>query len=87
MVTATRTPSPPAGRSCWTQSYGMRHCEGYRVVGPKGRVGYVEDVRLDPFDDVRAIVVGGARRLFVPRTEIESIDVDSELVRLTHQPR
>ena len=87
MVAATRSPSRPAGHSCWTQSYGLRHCEGYRVVGPDGRVGYVEEVRFDPFDDLCAIVVGGARRLFVPRTEIESIDVDRELVRLTHQPR
>jgi hypothetical protein len=74
--------TPARGRSCWTAGYGLRHCEGYRVVGPHGSLGFVEDVRLDDFDDVCAIVVGGTPRVVVPSAAIKSIDAESELVRL-----
>jgi hypothetical protein len=73
--------------SCWTEEYGLRHCEGYRVAGPRGPVGYVEEVRVDELGVLRAIVVAGARRLLVSAREIDSVDVDSELIRLKHVPR
>ena len=79
--------TPARGRSCWTAGYGLRHCEGYRVVGPLGSLGFVEEVSLDDFDDVRAIVVGGTRRVVVPRAAIESVDAESELVRLVSPTR
>jgi hypothetical protein len=81
-MTSLTEKRPVGGHPCWTSGYGARHCEGYRVVGPQGWSGYVEEVRLDDLDAVRAIVVGGNRRLVLPAALIESIDVDSEVVRL-----
>ena len=78
--------TPSRTHPCWTKEYGLRHCEGYRVAGPGGRVGYVEEVRVDELDEIRAIVVAGARRVLVSASEIGSVDVDSELIRLTHAP-
>lgn len=70
-------------RGAWfTTSYGLRHCEGYRVVGPHGLAGYVEEVRLDADGEARAIVVGGRGRRLVEAGRIRSVDVDAELVRL-----
>lgn len=86
MVTTLRT-TPSRGHSSWTEDYGLRHCEGYRVVGPRGLVGYVEEVHADELGEVRAIVVAGARRLLVSAPEIGSVDVDRELIRLTHTPQ
>ena len=85
MATLYEMPSRP--HACWTEEYGLRHCEGYRVAGPGGPVGYVEEVRVDELGEIRAIVVAGARRLLVPAGEIGSVDVDSELIRLVHAPR
>ncbi len=85
MATVLRKTSAP-GHPCWTDDYGLRHCEGYRVVGPRGHVGYVEEVRADELGEIRAIVVAGGRRLLVSAHEIGSVDVDSELIRLTQTP-
>jgi hypothetical protein len=77
--------TPSRRHSCWTKEYGLLHCEGYRVAGPRGPLGYVEEVRVDELGEVCAIVVAGARRLLVSAREIGSVDVDSELIRLTSQ--
>ena len=84
---ATTLRKRPSRRSSWTEDYGLRHCEGYRVMGPRGPAGYVEEVHTDELGEVRAIVVAGARRLLVSAREIGSVDVDRELIRLTHTPQ
>jgi hypothetical protein len=74
---------PPVRRSCWTAVAGLRHCEGFRVVGPRGPMGYVEEVVLDEAEDVAGLKVYGRRRrrtVFV--RDILWLDVAAEVVRL-----
>lgn len=85
-MTAAVRHRPRRSSSWFTASYGLRHCEGYRVVGPQGPGGYVEEVRLDGEGQPVAIVVGGRRRRLVPAGQIRSVDDGAELVRLTSAP-
>jgi len=34
-------------QQCWTEGYWLRHCTGFRVEGPEGQLGYVDDVLVD----------------------------------------
>jgi len=36
------------GRSCWSDTYLLSHCEGYRLDATDGTVGYVERVVRRP---------------------------------------
>lgn len=55
----------------WTEEYWLRHCRGFRVEGPDGWLGYVEEVLLDPEEHApRALVVRGRRVIVVPVGEI-----------------
>jgi hypothetical protein len=49
--------------------YWLRHSEGFRVDGPGGRIGYVEEVRVAPDDpqDVQLAIRAGllGRRLLL----------------------
>jgi hypothetical protein len=65
-------------------------CRGFRVVTPRGRLGFVEEVRRDP-DSHRpeALVVrsGLARhRLVVPVDEIAGVVVSKAVVILQQAP-
>jgi sporulation protein YlmC with PRC-barrel domain len=66
----------------WTDDYCLRHCQGYRVCGPDGTVGYVEEVRLSPEDDtVEALLVrrtDGYQTFTVPRGLVEDVDAEAD---------
>jgi hypothetical protein len=65
----------PAGGPC-ERDYWIGHCEGFRVDGSSGRIGFVEEVRPDgPGQPVLAVRAGvlGRRILLVPVDEVFSI--------------
>jgi hypothetical protein len=58
-------------RECWSEAYVLRHCAGFRVEGPAGHLGYVEEVLLDPEEDApRALLVRGTTTIVVPLSRI-----------------
>lgn len=70
-------PVPPASAP-FDRDYWVAHCEGYRVDGPGGRIGFVEEVRANPSDPTApflAVRAGrlGTRLLVVPADAVEFI--------------
>jgi hypothetical protein len=60
------------------RGYWLAHCEGYRVDGAEGRIGFVEEVRENPGDPrspVLAVRAGrlGRRVLIVPSEAVQFI--------------
>ena len=45
---STATPTRERPHECWTRTYCLEHCEGYRVETSEGCIGYVEEVVWDP---------------------------------------
>jgi hypothetical protein len=71
--------------------YWLRHCHGFRVDSPDGRIGTVENVRFDtPPTEPRALAVRmglfGKRLLIVSVGEIEAILPRQERVVLPASP-
>jgi hypothetical protein len=69
------------------RDYWIAHCEGYRVDGHAGRIGFVEEVRPNPADPrspLLAIRAGrlGRRIVVVPADEVHSIVPRSERIWL-----
>jgi hypothetical protein len=57
------------------RDYWLRHCEGFRVDGSEGRLGFVEEVLArteGPREPILAVRAGrlGRRRLLISSTEI-----------------
>ena len=57
------------------RAYWLTHCEGYRVDGSEGRLGFVEQVRIgkdSPADTILAVRAGrlGRRHLLVSVAEV-----------------
>ena len=52
------------------RDYWLSHCEGYRVDGSEGRIGFVDSIRNDPDGDAVIVVRAGTlgRRLLLVRT-------------------
>lgn len=54
-------------------------CEGFRVCAVKGRLGVVESVLLDAWDEPRALVVCRGvlrlRRVVIPASDVKVVDV------------
>lgn len=75
-------------RTIWTEAYCLRHCEGYRVCGPDGTVGYVEEVRLTPEGDVETLLVRGRdyEKLEVPAELVEDIDPAADCLLIAEVP-
>jgi hypothetical protein len=66
-------PAETAGRV--DRDYWLAHCEGYRVDGGEGRLGFVEEVRIGrehPRETILAVRAGrlGRRRLLVSAAEV-----------------
>jgi hypothetical protein len=83
---AVRTRKPrhlrtvPAGetRPEFDRGYWLSHCEGYRVDGSEGRIGFVEEVRTNPGNSdlpLLAVRAGrlGRRVLIVPSEAVQFI--------------
>jgi hypothetical protein len=70
----------------WTEDYCLRHCQGYRVCGPDGIVGYVEEVWLSPEDDtVEALLVRRTddyQTFTVPPELVEGIDAEADCLQV-----
>lgn len=69
------------------RDYWLGHAEGYRVDGPGGRLGYVEEVRRGgdhPRDTVLAVRAGGLVRrvLLVPAAEVAFVVPRAERIWL-----
>jgi hypothetical protein len=58
-------------RDCWSKGHWLEHCTGFRVDGPDGHLGYVEEVLLAADGHTpQALVVRGARTTVVPVGEV-----------------
>ena len=72
--------------STWSSDYWLRHCEGFRVVGPEGRFGIVEVVLEDEEGNPEELgVVGGlfgTRAAFVRLADVAGIDARAERITL-----
>jgi hypothetical protein len=69
------------GQHGWTEGHWLRHCTGFRVEGPGGRLGYVDQVLLDPEGSAPvALVVRGRRATVVSVGEIVRFLPTRELV-------
>jgi hypothetical protein len=73
----------------WSRDYWLGHCEGFRVVGPAGRVGLVEAV-VGEEDDPEALVVRtglfGTGVAVVPVGAVELVEPRAERVVLRAAP-
>jgi hypothetical protein len=67
---------------CWTESYALRHCEGYRVIGPEGGAGYVDEVWTYEDGDVATLVVAGEKRQVVLAADVDEVDDRREILRV-----
>ena len=70
---ARSLPEPAFDRNYW-----VAHCEGYRVDGFEGRIGFVDEVRQNPADPATPLLairagVLGRRILVVPANEVHLI--------------
>jgi hypothetical protein len=79
--------APAAGRPVATENaYWIRHCEGYRVDGAGGRLGFVDHVRGagDDCSAVLAVRAGllGRRLLLVSEADIAQIVPRAERIWL-----
>ena len=63
---------PPAPNGSFDRDYWLGHCEGYRVDGVEGRIGFVDAVRVQRGAAVLAVRAGrlGRRILLVPAEEV-----------------
>jgi hypothetical protein len=69
------------------RDYWIAHCEGYRVEGHTGRVGFVEEIRPNPANPSSPLLVIRAGRLgrriiVVPADEVHAIVPRSERIWL-----
>jgi hypothetical protein len=73
------------------REYWLRRCEGFRVEGPGGRVGYVRGIRFGSEADPEALEVGagllGRRRLLIPVSEVAQILPEERRLILHGHPR
>jgi hypothetical protein len=72
--------------STWSFDYWLRHCEGFRVVAPGGRVGFVEVVLHDKDGNPAELGVAGGlfgkRIAFIRVADIAAIDARAERITL-----
>jgi hypothetical protein len=84
--TARRPPTarnPAAG--ALDRDYWLRHCEGYRVDGAEGRIGFVDSIRQDADGaSVLAVRAGrlGRRLLLVAASDVASVVPRAERIWL-----
>src|SRR5260221_9789273 len=74
--------------ACWSESYVLRHCTGFRVEGPSGLLGYVEEVVLDAEGNApEALLVRGTRTIEVPASRIRRLIPGQERVLVGSKAR
>lgn len=73
---------------CWSEAYVLRHCTGFRVEGPSGRLGYVEEVVLDPEGGPpEALLVRGTSTIEIPLSRIRRLIPGQERVLVGSKAR
>ena len=66
----------------------LRHCTGFRVEGPSGRLGYVEEVLLDSEGDTpEALLVRGTSTIEIPLSRIRRLIPGQERVLVGSKAR
>ncbi len=72
-------PLPAFDRDYW-----LAHCQGYRVDGTEGRIGFVDGVRVERRGTVLAVTAGrlGRRILLVPAENVAFIVPRAERIWL-----
>jgi hypothetical protein len=73
--------------ACWSEAYVLRHCTGFRVEGPSGHLGYVEEVLLDPEGDPTALLVRGTSAIEIPLSRIRRLIPGQERVLVGSKAR
>ena len=70
--------------SPYAVEYWLRHCEGFCVEAPEGRVGFVEEVETSESERPVALLVrGGAEtRVRIPVDEIDEVALEGERIVL-----
>ena len=75
-------------RECWSEAYVLRHCTGFRVEGPSGHLGYVEEVLLDLEGDApEALLVRGVSTIEIPVSRIRRLVPGQERVLVGRKVR
>ncbi len=75
-------------RACWSEAYVLRHCTGFRVEGPSGHLGYVEEVVLDAEGNApEALLVRGTSTIEVPLSRIRRLIPGQERVLVGSKAR
>lgn len=73
-------------RSSFGRDYWLRHCQGFHVHSPDGRIGKVRGVRYDSGAEPEVLEVGagflGRRMLLVPVSAIEEIIAEQKRIVL-----
>jgi len=73
--------APEAAGGCWTREYSWRHCEGYMVDAPDGRLGFVSEV-VEAGDSLELVVGRASGELRVPRDAIQYFDPARERIMI-----
>jgi hypothetical protein len=68
VLAPTRGHHRPIDRDYW-----LAHCEGYRVEGAAGRIGFVDEVREGGLLAVRAGILGRRLLIFDPGDVVEIV--------------
>lgn len=72
---AVLAPAAPTSDASFDRDYWLAHCEGYRVDGHEGRIGFVEEVRVERDRVILAVSAGrlGRRLLLMPSEAVDFI--------------
>ena len=91
MTTSSTVDRPPAAdRDSNPFGYWLGHCEGFAVLTPEGRVGFVESVETDASGHRALVIAGGLfrpRRLLAEADDVVELDARRMRIVLAHSPR
>jgi len=80
----------PAVNDAYVPEYWLRHSEGFAVVAPEGRLGYVDEVRfgsgIDRLDAIAFRCTGGGGLVVVPLSDVDRIVPECEEIWLRRRP-
>jgi hypothetical protein len=66
----------------WTPDYLLRHCEGYRVGGPGGNLGFVAEV-IETDDSLEFVVESRSGAFRLPADAVECFDPRVQRLTIT----
>ena len=89
MSTVPPVESKPAADGDSPFGYWLGDCEGFAVLTPHGRVGFVESVETDASGHRMLVIAGGLfrrRRLLADADDVTELDARRMRVVLEHSP-